>query len=66
MTNTRIKLTWYAVIALTGIAIFAIFKGAEGTATTSVGGILAVVAGYQGSRAWTKTTAMKNNKEDAP
>lgn len=66
MRNTRIKLTWYAVVALTGITAFAILKGMEGVASTAVAGMLTVTMGYQGSRAITKSTAMKNNTEDKP
>ena len=66
MTNTRIKLTWYAVIALTMLTGFAIVKNMDGVAAAGIGGILTVVTGYQTSRAFTKSTAMKNNTEDKP
>ena len=62
MRNTRVKITWYAAIALTVLAAFSIYKGFEGVATTCAAGILTVAMGYQGSRAVTKSAAMKHNK----
>lgn len=61
LRQTRIILAWYASIALTFIALFAIIKGMEGTASAAVGGILTVVMSYQVSEGWTKGKYIEKN-----
>lgn len=64
--NTRLKLTWAALVIFTALAGTAIFKGMEGVATTCAAGILTIVTGYQASRAYTKTAAIKDANTQSP
>lgn len=50
--KTRIRITWYTLIALTLICVLAILKDMEGVASSSVVAIGAVAAGYQASKAY--------------
>lgn len=66
MKNTRIRLSWYVVIALTALAAFSVYKSMEGVAIAAIGGIMTVTMTYIGGRSYTKSTAMKTDKEDKP
>jgi len=62
--NTRIKLSWYGVIVLPLIAVYAISQGDAIVAPLCVTGVLTIIGGYQYSRAHTKELAIKHNKTE--
>jgi len=59
--KTRIRLTWYAVVSSTAIAILGVFKGMETLAITALGVISTVSMAYIGSKAYTNAKFMETN-----
>lgn len=62
--KTRIRLTWFAEISLTLLAIAAMHKGFEGVATTCIAGIIAITTGYQAAKSWNNNQKLKNQSNE--
>lgn len=52
--QTRFLVSVLGIFILAGITILSVFKGMEGVAATSTGGIISTVAGYHITQGFTK------------
>lgn len=59
--RTRIRITWFCLIAGLLLGMWAIHKEMEGVSVSAIGLITFVAGAYIGGKTWNNNVAIKNN-----